>query len=100
MCIRDRANTIKEYAQNSYPGVNKNSKDVDNLKQLVKIIIDITRQKDEVKNQMIKLAKQTKHFNNIVSIFGIADLSAALIIAELKDITRFNNCLLYTSRCV
>ena len=32
-----------------------------------------------------------KHFNNIVSIFGIANLSASLIIAELKNITRFNN---------
>ena len=31
---------------------------------------------------MIELAKQTKNFNNIVSIFGIGDLSAALIIAE------------------
>ena len=41
-----KANTIKEYAQNSYPGVNENSKDVDNLKQLANIIIDITEQKD------------------------------------------------------
>ena len=40
---------------------------------------------------MIALAKQTKNFDTIVSIFGIADLSASLIIAELKDITRFNN---------
>ena len=86
-----KANTIKEYAQNSYPGVNENSKDVDNLKQLANIIIDITEQKDDVKNQMIELAKQTKHFNNIASIFGIADLSASLIIAELKDITGLNN---------
>ena len=45
-----KANTIKEYAQNSYPGVNENSKDVDNLKQLANIIIDITEQKDDAKN--------------------------------------------------
>lgn len=86
-----KANTIKEYAQNSYPGVNENSKDVDNLKQLVEIIISITKQKDNVKNQMIELAKRTKNFDNIISIFGIEDLSASLIIAKLKDITRFNN---------
>ena len=48
-----KANTIKEYAQNSYPGVNENSKDVDNLKQLANIIIDITEQKDDVKNQIL-----------------------------------------------
>jgi len=88
---KKKANIIKEYAQNSYPGVNEESKDVDNLKQLTEIIIYLTKQKDEVKNQMIELAKQTKNYNNIVSIFGIADLSASLIIAELKDITRFNN---------
>ena len=40
---------------------------------------------------MIELDKQTKNFDTIVSIFGIADLSASLIIAGLKDITRFNN---------
>ena len=86
-----KANTIKEYATNSYPGVSEKSKDVDNLKQLVEIIIELTKQINTVKEQMIDLAKQTKNFNNIVSIFGIADLSASLIIAELKDITRFNN---------
>ena len=86
-----KAIAIKEYAQNSYPGVNQNSNDVDNLKQLVEIIINLTSQKDTVKNQMIELAKQTKNYNVIVSLFGIGELSASLIIAELKDITRFNN---------
>ncbi len=86
-----KANIIKECAINSYPGVNENSEDVNNLKQLAKVIIDITEKKEDVKNRLIELAKQTKNFNNIASIFGIADLSASLIIAELKDITRFNN---------
>ena len=45
-----KANVIKEYANNSYPGANENSMNVENLKQLVKIIIDITEQKDDVKN--------------------------------------------------
>ena len=58
---------------------------------MVEIIIDFTDQVEKIKTQMITLAKQTKNFNNIVSIFGIGDLSASLIIAELKDITRFNN---------
>ncbi len=86
-----KANLIKEYANNSYPGVNESSMDVENLKQLVGIIIELTKQQGSVRNKMIELAKQTKNFNNIVSIFGIGDLSAALIISELKDITRFNN---------
>ncbi len=86
-----KANVIKEYANNSYPGVSENSMDVENLKQLVEIIIELTKQRDSIRNKMIELAKQTKNFDNIVSIFGLGDLSTALIIAELKDITRFNN---------
>lgn len=86
-----KAIIIKEYAQNSYPGVSENSMDIENLKQLANIIIELTNQKDNIKNHMIELAKQTKHFNSIVSIFGIGELSTALIIAELRDITRFNN---------
>ncbi len=86
-----KANIIKEYAITSYPGVNQNSKDVDNLKQLANIIIDLTKQKDEVKSQMIELAKKTKDFECINSLFGIGKLSASLIIAELKGTTRFNN---------
>ena len=88
---KKKANTIKKYALNSYPGVNENSKDVDNLKQLVEIIIELTKQKESVKSQMIELAKQTKNFECINSLFGIGELSTSLIIAELKDITRFNN---------
>lgn len=86
-----KANIIKEYAINSYPGVSENSKDVDNLKQLANIIIEIAKQKEIIKEQMIELAKQTKNFECINSLFGIGELSASLIIAELKDITRFNN---------
>ena len=86
-----KSTMIKEIAKNSYPGVDENSKDVENLKQLVEIIIEQTKQRDDLKTKMIELAKQTKNFDNIVSVFGIGELSAAMIIAELKDITRFNN---------
>ena len=40
---------------------------------------------------MIELAKEAKNFECINSLFEIGELSASLIIAELKDITRFNN---------
>lgn len=51
----------------------------------------MTKRKDEVKNQVIQLAKETKNYERINSLFGIGELSASLIIAKLKDITRFNN---------
>lgn len=46
-----KANIIKEYAINSYPGVSENSKDVDNLKQLANIIIEIAKQKKSLKSK-------------------------------------------------
>ena len=75
-----KANIIKEYVFTSYPGVNKNSKDVDNLKQLADVVVDLTKRKDEVKNQVIQLAKETKNYECINSLFGIGELSASLII--------------------
>ena len=79
--------------------MSKDSKDVDNLKQLVEIIIDLTKQINKIKVTMIELARQTKNFDNIFSIFGIGEWSAALIIAELKDITRFDNIKQITASC-
>ena len=49
------------------------------------------KQKDSVKHDMIELAKQSNMFEPINSLFGIGELTAALLIAELKDITRFKN---------
>ncbi len=88
---KKKAISIKKHAQNSYPGVAESSKDTDNLKQLTQIIIDLTKQTNLIKENMITFAKRTKNFDKITSIFGIADWSASLIIAELKDITRFDN---------
>ena len=86
-----KAKKIKELASNSYPGIDINSCEVKNLINIIDIIIYNSNKLNEIKEDIINLAKQTKNFDNIASIFGIADLSASLIIAELKDITRFNN---------
>lgn len=88
---KKKAAMIKEYASNSYPGVSKDSMDVENLKQLTEIILELTNQIRKLKTTMIELAKQTKHFDSINSIYGIGEWSTTLILAELKDITRFNN---------
>lgn len=61
-----KAKKIKDLANNSYPG-------------------------NEVKKDMVNLAKKTPYFNIINSIFGIGEISTAQIIAELGDINRFEN---------
>ena len=94
-----KAIKIKDLAKLSFPGVPKDSNIVQNLQQIVDIIISITKEKLSVESNLIALAKQTAFFDNIVSIFGIGDLSASLIIAELKDISRFSNIKQLTAFC-
>ena len=82
---------IKELANNSYPGIDKNSYEVNNLINIVEIISYSDFKLTEVKQDIIKLAKQTPYFDIINSIYGIGETSAAQIIAELGDINRFEN---------
>lgn len=86
-----KATKIKEYASISYPGVSSKSKEVDNLIQIVDIISFEQKQIDLLQEKMITLAKQSSLFPIINSIFGIGQLSTSLILAELRDVTRFNN---------
>ena len=86
-----KATIIKEYAKISFPGVPSDSMNVFNLQQLCSILIELISKKNDIKNKMIELAKETSMFIPINSLFGIGELSTTLLIAELKDITRFNN---------
>ena len=86
-----KAKKIKELANNSYPGIDKDSCEVNNLINIVEIISYNNFKLTEVKQDVIKLAKQTPYFNVINSIYGIGETSAAQIIAELGDINRFEN---------
>ena len=80
-----------ELANNSYPGIDVNSCEVNNLINIVEIITYSNNKLNEVKQDIIKLAKQTPYFNIINSIYGIGETSTAQIIAELGDINRFEN---------
>ena len=87
----NKAKKIKELANNSYPGIDVNSCEVNNLINIVEIITYSNNKLNEVKQDIIKLAKQTPYFNIINSIYGIGETSTAQIIAELGDINRFEN---------
>lgn len=86
-----KAKKIKELANNSYPGIDKNSYEVNNLINIVEIISYSDFKLNEVKQDIVKLAKQTPYFDIINSIYGIGETSTAQIIAELGDINRFEN---------
>ena len=86
-----KAKKIKELANNSYPGIDIDSCEVSNLINIVDIISYNDSKLNDVKQDIVKRAKQTPYFNIINSIYGIGETSTAQIIAELGDINRFEN---------
>jgi len=76
-----------------------NDEIVNNLSQLAKLIKEFQKEIDIIKYKIITLAKKTKYFEPINSIFGIGEFTTAIIIAELGDINRFNNIKELTAYC-
>ena len=87
----NKAKKIKDLASNSYPGIDIDSCEVNNLINIVEIIIYSDNKLNEVKQEIVRIAKQTPYFNIINSIYGVGETSTAQIIAELGDINRFEN---------
>lgn len=85
------AQKIKDYANDSYPGVDVDSADVENLIIMAKMVQNNQNEILKQKEKMISLAQTSPLFNIIASYYGIGELSASLILGELGDITRFNN---------
>ena len=94
-----KANIIKEYALKSYPSVNMNNEHVSNLSQLARLINDYQKEIETIKYKLVFLAKKSKYFESINSIFGIGEFTSSIIIAELGDINRFNNIKELTAYC-
>ena len=90
---------IKEYASNSYPSVNMNDELVSNLSQIAKLVNEYQKAIDIIKYKITFLAKKSKYFDSINSIYGIGEFTTAIIIAELGDINRFNNIKELTAYC-
>lgn len=82
---------IKNTSKESYPGVSQTSEEVFNLKQIIRLLIKNLEEQNIIASKLIDLAKETKYFKNINSIYGIGELTTAQIIAELKDIDRFDS---------
>ena len=96
---KNKANIIKKYALKSYPSVNMNDESVSNLSQLARLINNYQKEIESIKYKLIFLAKKSKYFESINSIFGIGEFTASIIIAELGDINRFNNIKELTAYC-
>ncbi|MFP4964945.1 IS110 family transposase [Staphylococcus pseudintermedius] len=74
---------------NSFPNVDKSSFLLQKVQYLCdKLLIGIEEMK-EFDQEMIDLAENTTEFENIISIPGIGELTAALLIGELGNIREF-----------
>lgn len=90
---------IKETASNSYPSINMNDELVSNLSQIARLVNEYQKAIDIIKYKIVFLAKKSKYFKPINSIYGIGEFTTAIIIAELGDINRFNNIKELTAYC-
>lgn len=90
---------IKEIASNSYPSVDMNDELVSNLSQIARLVNEYQKAINIIKYKITFLAKKSKYFEPINSIYGIGDFTTSIIIAELGDINRFNNIKELTAYC-
>lgn len=85
------ADQLLQLAQNSYPAADQYSVQVDEVRYYCRLLIELTNQKKKIIKQMIELAQEDEAFQYYVSFPGIGAQSAAQLMAELGDITRFDN---------
>ena len=87
--FKNKVLKMKELAKNSLCYVSVDSLQIQNLVQTIEIIQYHKQEIEKIKNQLFNNLKDTKLFKIINSIPGFGDFSTALFLAEVGDITRF-----------
>ena len=83
------ADKLSKIAHESYPSVKSSSFLVRKLQLLIRKLKDSIEQLSQLDKEMINLAQELKCYEIIQSIPGIGELTAAMLIGELGDITYF-----------
>ncbi|MCU5745757.1 IS110 family transposase [Staphylococcus sp. SQ8-PEA] len=94
LSIKKAENYAKELvklAHESYPHVAKHSFLVQKTKLRIQQLKTSIQQMRQLDKEMIQLAKQLDAFQAIYSIPGIGELTAAMILGELGDVTQFKS---------
>ncbi len=89
--FRNKVLKMKEIASNSLCYVGFDSFQVQNLVQVIEMIQYHKQEINKLKEQLISNLKDTKLFKIINSIPGFGEFSTALFLAEVGNITRFDN---------
>ena len=87
--FKNKVLKMKDLAKNSLCYVSVDSLQIQNLVQTIEIIQYHKQEIEKIKNQLFNNLKDTKLFKIINSIPGFGDFSTALFLAEVGDITRF-----------
>lgn len=87
------AQNLIKLADTAYPAVGRNSIEVSQAKYYAQRLIDLDKQRKELIDQMLKLAKNLPNndLKNLESIPGFGEITAVKVLAELGDIRGFNN---------
>ncbi len=89
--FKNKVLKMKSIASNSLCYIAFDSYQVQNLVQTIEMIQYHKAEINIIKEQLIKKLKNTKLFKIINSIPGFGEFSTALFLAEIGDITRFDN---------
>src|SRR5574344_2140737 len=89
--FKNKVLKMKSIASNSLCYVAFDSYQIQNLVQTIEMIQYHKSESNIIKEQLIKKLKNTKLFKIINSIPGFGEFSTALFLAEVGDITRFDN---------
>ena len=89
--FKNKVIKMKEIASNSLCYDGFNSLQVQNLVQTIDLIMYHKSEINKIKKSLMDELKETLLFKKINSIPGFGDFSTALFLAEVGDITRFDN---------
>lgn len=88
---RKKAEALKEASIDCFPATDVNSVVCKCLSDSALYLLSQQREIESLKEQLISLASSTDLFKLYITITGIGPYLASVLVAELKDIRRFNN---------
>ena len=88
---RRKAERLKTFAANCYPAVSKESVMTDCLAETALRLLAQQQEIEVLKSRLVALGSSTELYDLFISVPGIGPYLASSLIAELKDIRRFEN---------
>src|SRR5699024_12662211 len=88
---KQKASDINKYAQESYPAVSSTSVQTQKVQYYSRQLLQLLEEKENISKQMIEEAKPLFEFEILTSFPGIGEISAALYIGEIGDLSHFSN---------